>query len=271
MDRNKQHPPVITDSHSDQMLRSPHGIQGRRHRVGQQRGKLLLMLFFLSAPFGGALQAQVYDGRACEEGNSTIKTLIKTGKVEGMTLHMGITGDADRWATSFLKAEGKPPESMPDYDYELDRDMDIHDWTCMFAAFRAFDQNQETAWSEGVKGPGVGEVLVVPLKSSKEPIRIRPGFALSDALFKANNRPRRIKVYALNSTGRDTTQVGLLFWDWTVLTSKEFELKDSNAWQTIQLPAHSPAKESVNFIAIEILSVYKGSKYDDTLISEVMN
>ncbi len=246
-----------------------YGIRGLTARFWKNRFSQTLLLAVLFSPV--AASAQAYEGSACQEGNSEIRALLKDGQRSGMTLHLGITGDAQNWSTSFLKAEGKPPARMPDYDVELDGDMDIHDWTCMFAAFRAFDKNQETAWAEGVKGPGIGEVLIVKLEDSAKPIKIRPGFALSDALFQANNRPERIRVYAISPSRSDATQMGLLYSDWKVLTKKEFKLQDRNAWQTIQLPAHKVSETRGGFIAIEILSVYKGSKYDDTLISEVMN
>ncbi|MCB1138757.1 MAG: hypothetical protein KDK23_08375 [Leptospiraceae bacterium] len=225
-----------------------------------------LLLLLLSGP----LMAQAYEGRACKDGNAGIKKLIRSGAIHEMPLSLGITGDGDRWSTSFLKAEGSPPKRMPDYDVELDGDMDIHDWTCMFSAFRAFDKNEDTAWSEGVKGPGIGETLIVPLDSNNPEIRIRPGFAQSDALFKANNRPRKVRLYLLKAGDREATQIGLIYSNWTVLNSKEYVLKDKNAWQTLTLPAAGPEGSSL-FLAIEILSVYPGSKYDDTLISEVMN
>lgn len=227
---------------------------------------LVLSALFLAGPLG----AQAYEGSACKEGNVSIKKLIRTGTMKDMPLGLGITGDADGWSTSFLKAEGSPPARMPDYDVELDGDMDIHDWTCMFSAFRAFDKNEDTAWSEGVKGPGIGETLIVPLESNSPNIRIRPGFAQSDGLFKANNRPKKVRLYLLKAGNREATQIGLIYSNWTVLSSKEFVLKDKNAWQTLTLPAAGPEGDSL-FLAIEILSVYPGSKYDDTLISEVMN
>ena len=255
---------------SNKASRSLTGKGGKSRQILSLPILLIALLAGLCLPFQQA-RAQAYEGEACKDGNSEIRTLLEKGKIPGMTLHFGITGDAQRWATSFLKAEGMPPKRMPDYDVELDGDMDIHDWTCMFAAFRAFDKNQETAWAEGVEGPGIGEVLIVKLEDSSRPIKIRTGFALSDALFKANNRPRKVRIYALSPARSDATQIGLLYSDWQVLTRKEFELKDLNAWQTVQLPAHKPSETSGSFIAIEILSVYKGTKYDDTLISEVMN
>lgn len=231
-------------------------------------GLLLLLTALLLFPV--SLSAQAYDGRACKDGNEQIKNLLKKGRLDNLVLNHGITGDADRWATSFLRAEGKPPTRMPDYDVELEGDADIHDWTCMFAAFRATDRNEETAWSEGVPGPGIGEVLIVPVEDSRGIIRIRPGFALSQKLFLANNRPRRIRIYALQPLRRDATQIGIIYTGWKVIVKKEFELADANRWQTVQLPAHK-IEDMGGFLAIEILSVYPGSKYNDTLISEVMS
>jgi hypothetical protein len=234
----------------------------------RRAGEQLVLFLLLVLPI--AVSAQAYDGRACEEGNADLRTLLKKGELDSMPLHLGITGDADRWATSFLKAEGQPPQRMPDYDEDLDGDMDVHDWTCMFAAFRAFDRNQDTAWSEGVDGPGIGEVLLAPVEDSSKPIRIRAGFSITRSLYLANNRPRKIRVYALTAFNREAHQIGLIYSDWKVLAKKEFELKDINDWQVIRLPRHQ-TKEGVSFIAIEILSVYRGSRYNDTLISEIMN
>ena len=234
--------------------------------------RTFLRFLFLGLFLGGStLTAQAYEGHPCKKGNPQIRTLLKNGKIQGMPLNLGITGDAEMWATSFLPAEGEMPDRPEDYDVELDGNMDRDDFSCSFAAFRAFDKNQETAWSEGVKGPGIGEALVVKLEDSSKPIKIRPGFAISEALFKQNNRPRKIRVYAVAAMQSNATQIGLIYSDWKVLTSKEFELKDLNDWQTVQLPRHNGSNAHGGFVIIEILSVYAGSKYDDTLISEVMN
>lgn len=231
----------------------------------------------LLVPAGGAsgLFAQAYEGRPCERGNPELRDLVR-GETSDLFLMGGVTGDFADWSTSFLPAEGRPPERPEDYDAELYGDSDRHAWSCMYAASSAFDRNQDTAWSEGAEGAGLGEVLVVEVQDFAQPIQILPGFARSEQLFRWNNRPRRIRVYALEAGRTEAAQTGIVYGDLRVAARAEFELEDRRAWQEIQLPvdAHdddSAAAHSRGLIAIEILSVYPGSRFQDTLISEVMN
>ena len=62
---------------------------------------------------------------------------------------------------------------------------------------------------------------------------------------------------------------------------KSITLKDLNNYQKIELPMYNvekyfnklmgKEKEYKYFLGIEILSVYKGTKWDDTCISEIRN
>jgi len=244
------------------------------------RFRFFLFLIGASAALGVALagasrlNAQEYAGRPCETGNPRLAAFLR-GEDAELSLNDGVTGDFAAWSTSFLNAEGQPPERPEDYDVELDGNSDVHHWTCMYAASRAFDRNQDTAWSEGVDGPGIGEALVVKVEDPRRPIQILPGFARSERLFRRNNRPERIRIYVLESRRPAATQMGIFFADLQILAKAEFTLEDKREWQTLRLPEHaekySAPEHGRGLIAIEILSVYKGSHYDDTLISEVMN
>ena len=69
-----------------------------------------------------------------------------------------------------------------------------------------------------------------------------------------------------------------------VIGEKKLTLKDFNGWQPLDLGEYNEIdvgyykkldsyelQESNTFIAVQILSVYPGTKYKDTLISEISN
>ena len=151
------------------------------------------------------------------------------------------------------------------------------DWECQYSAYNLSDGLPSTAWVEGVDGDGIGEVVLVHIDINK-PAIIWAGYGKSDALFKANNRPAKVKVYLLGSScNTQVTQYSVIFPLFKVAGTKELVLKDVNGFQPLELPA---IQDSVRiegckegsffyFLAIEIRSVYKGTRYSDTWISEV--
>jgi hypothetical protein len=109
------------------------------------------------------------------------------------------------------------------------------------------DYNLNTVWAEGVKGSGIGEKIVIELKESIQidTLIIFPGHSKSYKLFKANNRIRKLK---LRINGE----------------SKIYLLQDKF------LPVEIPICMKSNKIEIEILDVYKGYKYNDLCIGELL-
>ena len=93
------------------------------------------------------------------------------------------------------------------------------------------DDDPATAWVEGAKGRGEGEALewwgpsLTKAKSFR--IFVRNGFQKSDKLFRANARPRKVKLEPLvqGETGAQVTGTAL-----------ETELKDVQGWQEVRLP-----------------------------------
>lgn len=243
----------------------------------------------------GNVQSQVYTASLCEKaGNADLPSLIKKGSIGELTWfgNMHIGSYVCDWSTSYLKATGKgpvPPAGTGDgdaddasYDYELAREK----WSCMYSAWGAMDGSTATAWCEGKKDEGIGEILIVKADVSK-PVRIWNGLGASETLYRANNRPQKIRVTVLQAKrasmviGQYTE--GIEYSDITALGSHEITLKDLNGWQPLPVPPHErlafksisehgePAvkNEDSTFIAVEILSVYKGTKYNDTCISEI--
>ncbi|ATB46674.1 NADase-type glycan-binding domain-containing protein [Corallococcus macrosporus] len=122
------------------------------------------------------------------------------------------------------------------------------------------DDDPATAWVEGAKGRGEGEALEWwgPELSRAKTYRlfIRNGFQKSDKLFRANARPRKVKLEPLvqGETGPQVTGTAL-----------ETELKDVLGWQEVRLPV--PNK--VHGVRLTLVSTYPGAARDDTCLSDL--
>jgi hypothetical protein len=153
-----------------------------------------------------------------------------------------------------------------------------------------FDRNSSTAWVEGEAGHGIGEVVVIdfsPTAANSLPLRIWAGYGKSQNLFLKNNRPKKIKIYLLGTFCHDCTPRVCMQGQFSVVSSVEKELKDFNGFQEIPVPEiridydstacagpggyERDAEHYIYKIAIQILSVYKGTKYEDTCISEFID
>ncbi|MCP5088769.1 MAG: hypothetical protein GY952_18410 [Rhodobacteraceae bacterium] len=111
------------------------------------------------------------------------------------------------------------------------------------------DGNPATAWVEGQSGDGIDAFLTLEFAGSKtvSELQLTNGYTKSDSIFTKNNRVRDIEV--TSSTGQRLSA----------------QLADHGHWQTISLPGFL----NVDWIQIRILSVYRGTKYRDTAISEL--
>ena len=130
-----------------------------------------------------------------------------------------------------------------------------------YQAQNAHDLNYKTAWVEGVKGDGVGEYLVYHFNSVSPRITkivVVNGYVKSESAWKNNSRVKTLKVYI------DNEPYALL------------SLSDERSEQYFKLTTpigNDPAESDKNgkewTIKFEILEVYKGDKYDDTVITEI--
>jgi hypothetical protein len=222
------------------------------------------------------LFAQAYEGSPCDSySNPALKKHVKDGSIPELTVDFrSYINTYQSWASSSLAPDTKRPvkeASEEDFDF-TERE---HRWTCMYTAFSARDGDTKTAWVEGMKDDGIGEVLLVKVDASR-PVEIWAGIGASPALFKANNRPKRVRVTVFTARETDRApgaQYSLMQYDAIKAAAhSEIELADVNGYQPLPLPKYSmPPIADVTFVAIEILSVYRGSKYSDTAITEVRN
>lgn len=106
-----------------------------------------------------------------------------------------------------------------------------------------------TPWVEGKKGDGIGSKITITAKSDISVLIISNGFdSEKKQIYLNNNRVKKIKITDLNNKEK------ILF----------SELPDSPNPVEIKLPFAAKQLE------IEILSIYKGKKYEDTCLNFIL-
>jgi len=228
--------------------------------------KILFFLNVLVTLISNSLFAQGAD--IC---NFTATTDIKSA-ITANNYSLSPRYESEKWASSTLKPDGTKPECTDENPCANSEESEAK-YACKYSAYSAQDKDTKTAWAEGIDGDGIGEILLAKIDFSK-PIKIFAGLGLSKKLFEANNRPKEIKVYVLE-IGK--IEAGAQIPSYDHLKIKEthtIELKDTFGYQPLNIPKYKLKNNSngnKHIIGIEILSVYKGTKYSDTLISEISN
>jgi len=162
-----------------------------------------------------------------------------------------------------------------------------------YNASRLFDKNFSTCWTEGRKGFGRGEWVIF---HSGAILWMYNGMWRSKALFYANNRVRKMKisfykVYARSNSTYDFatkkfnrkvtifTNVYLLSETMVNLPDGMYPIEIHTGTPPIpfeispdnkELPFEKWANDGYRFCRLEILDVYRGTKYNDTCISEIL-
>ncbi len=145
-------------------------------------------------------------------------------------------------ATSYLieNIKGRKIEYKP--EYLLNRF--VGDCVC-----HPFNYNlYSSPWVDGVKGDGIGEKIEISFKELSNFIVILNGFVNpgNKNLFKENNRLKRIKIYSLEPK----FDIEYNFDDFVYFADIIFPQKTKN-------------------ITIQIIDVFKGSKFNDTCITAI--
>ncbi|MBR3454301.1 MAG: hypothetical protein IKH26_03150 [Bacteroidaceae bacterium] len=123
----------------------------------------------------------------------------------------------------------------------------------------AHDFTFDAVWAEGAEGQGIGEWLEYEFAGAcprVTAVKILPGHVKTKAAWEANSRPKYIKVYYLGKP------VCIL------------DLQDERAMQYFDLEKFGPfgyhnSDKPTWRLRFEILDVYPGTKYQDTVISEL--
>ncbi len=118
-----------------------------------------------------------------------------------------------------------------------------------YAPQNLLDGAPATAWVEGARGNGVGAYLAIDLPEPRsfEILELINGYAKSSSTFSRNGRVRELIVSASNGQRR------------------VLRLRDHADWQSHPLGEF----ENVTWMRLEIGSVYPGSKWTDTALSEL--
>lgn len=144
-----------------------------------------------------------------------------------------------------------------------------------YGVHNLFDNDVRTAWAEGVDGSGIKESISFVFKKKLKKIEVVNGYAKSSETFIKNNRIRKIRVsiyeVEMPKAGKVTEQfIPVKFKTMIIMFSKI--LKDTKEPQGIKLPKkwneYLISKDTYG-IKFEILSVYKGTHFDDTCLSEL--
>ncbi|MCD4769813.1 MAG: hypothetical protein K8R35_06570 [Bacteroidales bacterium] len=187
---------------------------------------------------------------------------------------------------------------------ELDA-VDPYEGLGRYGAHNLFDSDTATAWVEGADGPGIGEYLLLGAGSSlPDVIKIDNGYQKSEKIFLSNNRVGKIAItlYAGFSLPTEVTDLGVNFYTREAGERIIVSLADTMGSQDILLPYSRDevlqkmksnlsgfvdlhAEEIANIkkmcptcsdkpemqyiVKIEILDVYKGTRWDDTCISGI--
>ena len=137
-------------------------------------------------------------------------------------------------------------------DYKIKASSSLGD---SYKAEFANDLSYKTAWVEGKKDEGIGEYLEYYFKNDSPRITeiiISNGYMKSEETWKNNNRVKKLKLYV------NGIPFGIL------------NLKDSRTDQYFSVGTLGHNKNGTDLILkFEILEVYKGSKYNDTAITEI--
>ncbi len=114
---------------------------------------------------------------------------------------------------------------------------------------RLVDGNVSTAWVEGVAGQGEGEMVTFKFTDTRRisGITIWNGYQSKESSYTGNSRPKTLDVILSD---------GSIY---------SYELADIMGAQTLEFPSPS----DVTYIQLVIDSVYPGSLYTDTCISEI--
>jgi hypothetical protein len=140
---------------------------------------------------------------------------------------------------------------------------------------KAFDGNLDTAWVEGVDGPGKGEVISFLLPHNVRGIEIFGGFG-EQRYYLPNNRVKKA-ILRLLLLRLDATERAYIYWT-EELDRLELDFDDTPRFQTFLLNTEAipaaveygyPQKKDMLFAVLEITEVYPGTRWDDTCISEI--
>lgn len=156
--------------------------------------------------------------------------------------------------STFLCAASSAAPLLLGEAYDAHASSELADPHHTYAPSRLAAPSLETAWCEGAEGNGVGEWIELNLANpfvAKEGfvLEILPGYVKNNALYLSNGRPQELAI-AINDT----------------LLDAPIKLADESKIQSYRL---NWSGKPVKSIRLKILSVYPGTQYQDTCITDI--
>jgi hypothetical protein len=148
---------------------------------------------------------------------------------------------------------------------QLDRDENFE----KYKPDNAFDNDLKTAWVEGKEEDGSGESLAFYSLKPVTRIGILPGYGTKKH-FSLNNRVKSAELSIYEIEARDANQcIGMFYTKGRLIKSRILNFEDAMTIQYFDLQSIADSEKGLIYI-IKVISVYKGSKYNDTCIAEVV-
>ena len=235
------------------------------------------LLFSLLA-IGSFIAIAQEESFPCKEANPELKNLFNGETLKHLYVHNCYGPGLQAMSSSYLKAGGTAPKII-EYDGEIPDDEEYVAWTCKYSMGNIGDGNTASAWVEGVDGYGIGEVLIVPCLDLSQPIKIWSGYGKSSNSFYNNSRPKQVRLIIVQAEMDGATQYGTMYKNLQMVSQSKVKLEDINGYQSLETPYYKASsyeseaeqRDYTYFLGLEIVDVYKGTKWDDTCISEIRN
>lgn len=137
-----------------------------------------------------------------------------------------------------------------------------------YAAENIVDYNFTTAWMEGSTGFGQNDFVEIVFKKPCHfnAIAIIPGYTKSEEIYKSNNRIKELEIVAYYADD-DSTQQILSFPDGYL---RDFPARVDITKSFMILSSYPPENQYIKKIRFIIKSIYKGTRDNDTGISEIL-
>mgnify|MGYP006284875947 CR=1 FL=1 len=178
------------------------------------------------------------------------------------------TAQAEPDANFFETINGKPSQVLPGCSWYCGGQVHAFNATSQLPAYesvnygpqQAHDFDVQTAWVEGKEGHGIGERLTYTFDMREHDehnlgithLLIANGYKKSEALWRKNNRVKRLRVYINQKVHCDVI------------------LQDVFTFQRVRIGDVSLPQKNVLTMSFEIREVYPGDRYQDTAISELL-
>lgn len=121
------------------------------------------------------------------------------------------------------------------------------------------DGNPATAWVEGSDGFGEGDAITIPLSAVAHAravrLRIWNGYQKSMHLWTKNAMPEKVDITVLDPHGQLVVRT---------------ERTLTKTWGPQEVVIDIPPKQVLASVTLSIGTVYKGEKFDDTCISDIL-